>query len=160
MRVGCGYDSHRFTEARTLVLGGVSIPYSRGLEGWSDADAVTHAVMDALCGAANLGDIGMLFPPGDERFRGASSLALLEQIVEMLDKHRFAISNVDITIVAQEPVMAPHIPGMRASLASAMRVEAGQVTVKAKTNEHMGFVGRGEGIAAFAVALIESFQGV
>lgn len=155
MRVGCGYDSHRFAEGRTLVLGGVYIPHDCGLEGWSDADAVTHAVIDALCGAANLGDIGTLFPPGDERFHGACSLALLGQVVDKLDKRHLTISNVDVTIVAEEPVMAPHIPGMRASLASAMRLEPEQVSVKAKTNEHMGFVGRGEGIAAFAVALIE-----
>ncbi len=156
MRVGCGYDSHRFVEGRTLVLGGVGVPYERGLAGWSDADAVVHAVIDALCGAANLGDIGTLFPPGDQRYRDVSSIALLEQIIRKLESRRLIVANLDVTILAQEPVLAPYVPSMRASLAFAMRLDEGQVSVKAKTNEYMGFIGRSEGIAALAVALVES----
>lgn len=156
MRVGCGYDSHRLVAGRPLVLGGVPIPFERGLEGWSDADVVTHAIIDALCGAAGLGDIGTLFPPGDERFRGVSSLALLHQVRELLAARGLGVVNVDVTVVAEEPRLAPHAADMRRNLAAALRLDAECVCVKAKTNEHMGFVGRGEGMAAFAVALLSS----
>ena len=155
MRIGCGYDSHRFVEGRRLVLGGVEIQHSRGLEGWSDADAVTHAVIDSLCGAAGIGDIGTLFPPGDERYRDASSLQLLSSVVGMVRGRGFGISNVDVTVVAQEPLLSPHVTEMRAKLAIGLEVDNGRVSIKAKTNEHMGFVGRGEGLVVFAVALLE-----
>jgi len=154
MRIGCGYDSHRLVEGRRLVLGGVEIPFERGLDGWSDADVVTHAVIDALCGAAGLGDIGTLFPAGDERFRGVSSLSLLDKVVVMVRERGMDIVNVDVTVVAEEPVLAPFIPGMRQRLGACMHLGVECVSVKAKTNEHMGFVGRGEGIAAFAVLLL------
>ncbi len=155
VRIGCGYDSHRLVEGRRLVLGGVEIPHGRGLEGWSDADAVTHAVIDSLCGAAGLGDIGTLFPVGEERLRDISSLRLLSEVAERVRESGFCVINVDATIVAEEPVLAPYATDMCRSLATAMGVKSGQVSIKAKTNEHMGFVGRGEGIAAFAVALLE-----
>ena len=155
MRVGLGYDSHCFAEGRQLVLGGVSIDYPRGLDGWSDADAATHALIDALCGAASLGDIGTLFPAGDIRYQDACSLKLLEQTAHEVKNRGLVIGNVDITVVVQEPVLAPHVPRMRAALAAALGVDEERVSVKAKTNEHMGFVGRGEGIAAIAVALLE-----
>ena len=155
MRIGSGYDSHRLVEGRRLVLGGVEIPFERGLDGWSDADVVTHAVIDALCGAAGLGDIGTLFPSGDERFRGVSSLSLLDKVVVMVRECGMDIVNVDVTVVAEEPILAPFIPKMRQLLGASMQPCAECVSVKAKTNEHMGFVGRGEGIAAFAVVLLK-----
>ncbi len=155
MRVGCGYDSHRFVDGRRLVLCGVDVPFEQGLDGWSDADVATHAVIDAISGAACLGDIGTLFPPGDERYRGVSSLSLLQAVVDMVGHRHLAITNVDVTVVTERPVLAPYIPQMRATLGAAMRLEEMRVSVKAKTNEHMGFVGRGEGVAAVAVALLE-----
>jgi len=155
MRIGCGYDSHRFVEGRPLVLGGVDIPHSRGLDGWSDADAVTHAIIDALCGASGIGDIGALFPPGDERYRGVSSVQLLSSVVGMVRERGLGIVNVDVTVVAEEPFLSPHVLEMRRSLALPLGVDTERVSVKAKTNEHMGFIGRGEGIAVFAVALLE-----
>ena len=159
MRIGCGYDSHRFVEGRRLVLGGVEIPFERGLDGWSDADVVTHAVIDALCGAAGLGDIGTLFPAGDERFRDVSSLVLLDEVVGMVRERGMDVVNVDVTVVAEEPTLAAHISGMRRCLGAPMHLPPERVSVKAKTNEHMGFVGRGEGIAAFAVVLLRLSRG-
>ncbi len=155
MRVGLGYDSHRLIENETIVLGGVTIPFEKGLEGWSDADVVIHAIMDALCGASRLGDIGILFPPGDERYHAASSLSLLQNVTGMITSQGLRISNVDATIVAEVPLLSPYLPQMCRNLGAAMRIEDERVSVKAKTNEHMGFVGRGEGIAAFAVVLLE-----
>jgi len=155
MRIGCGYDSHRLVEGRRLVLGGVEIPFGRGLDGWSDADVVTHAVIDALCGAAGLGDIGTLFPAGDVRFRGVSSLVLLDKVVGMVRERAMDVVNVDVTVVAEEPVLAPFISEMRQRLGASIQPGAECVSIKAKTNEHMGFVGRGEGIAAFAVVLLK-----
>lgn len=154
MRVGCGYDSHRLVAGRPLVLGGVDIPFERGLDGWSDADVLTHAVIDALCGAAGLGDIGTLFPPGDPRYQGISSLQLLETVVGMARERSISVVNVDVTVVAEEPRLAPYAGEMRRRLAVILRVSDDCVSVKAKTNEHMGFVGRGEGIAAIAVAAV------
>lgn len=154
MRVGCGYDSHRLVTGRPLVLGGVDIPFERGLDGWSDADVLTHAVIDALCGAAGLGDIGTLFPPGDPRYQGISSLQLLETVVGMARERSISVVNVDVTVVAEEPRLAPYAGEMRRRLAVILRVSDDCVSVKAKTNEHMGFVGRGEGIAAIAVAAV------
>lgn len=154
MRVGCGYDSHRLAAGRPLTLGGVTIPFERGLEGWSDADVVTHAIIDALCGASGLGDIGTQFPPGDVRFHNASSLMLLEQVREKLEARRLRVVNVDTTIVAEEPRMAPYVEEMKQRLSLALKVATDCVSIKAKTNELMGFVGRGEGIAAFSVVLL------
>ncbi len=159
LRVGLGYDSHRFAPGRRLILGGVQIPHEQGLDGWSDADVVAHAVIDALCGAASLGDIGRLFPTGDPRCRDASSMTLLASVAGLVAAAGFEIVNVDVTVIAEQPLLAPHIPGMQQQLGAAMGVEPGRATVKAKTNEGMGFVGRGEGIAAFAVALLESGMG-
>jgi 2-C-methyl-D-erythritol 2,4-cyclodiphosphate synthase len=154
IRIGHGYDVHRLTEGRPLILGGVHIPYERGLLGHSDADVLAHAVMDALLGAAALGDIGWLFPDSDERWRGEDSLRLLEQVTAHLAENGWEIGNVDATVLAQAPKLAPHIPEMRQKLAAAMGVDASQVSVKATTEEHLGFTGAGEGMACHAVALL------
>lgn len=154
IRIGHGYDVHRLTEGRPLILGGVHIPYERGLLGHSDADVLAHAVMDALLGAAALGDIGGLFPDSDERWRGEDSLRLLEQVTAHLAENGWEIGNVDATVLAQAPKLAPHIPEMRQKLAAAMGVDASQVSVKATTEEHLGFTGAGEGMACHAVALL------
>jgi len=154
VRVGCGYDSHRLVAGRRLVLGGVDIPFERGLDGWSDADVLTHAVIDALCGAVGLGDIGTLFPPGDPRYQGVSSLRLLETVVGMVRERNMSVVNVDVTVLAEEPRLSPYAAEMRRRLADVLRIADDCVSVKAKTNERMGFVGRGEGIAAFAVASV------
>lgn len=156
MRIGHGYDVHRLTEGRRLILGGVDIPYEKGLLGHSDADVLTHAVMDALLGAAGLGDIGKHFPDTDPAYAGADSLKLLAHVAELLAERGFTIGNVDATILAQRPKLAPHIPAMREKLARAMGVEPGQVNVKATTEEGLGFTGAGEGMAAHAVCLIEA----
>ena len=155
LRIGHGYDVHRLTEGRPLILGGVHIPYARGLLGHSDADVLTHAVMDALLGAAALGDIGGMFPDNEERWRGADSLGLLEQVAARLAENGWRVGNVDATVIAQAPKLAPHIPEMRRRLASAMGIDTAQVSVKATTEEHLGFTGAGEGIACHAVALLE-----
>jgi 2-C-methyl-D-erythritol 2,4-cyclodiphosphate synthase len=154
IRIGHGYDVHRLTEGRPLILGGVHIPYERGLLGHSDADVLAHAVMDALLGAAALGDIGGLFPDNDERWRGADSLRLLKRVTAHLAENGWEIGNVDATVLAQAPKLAPYIPEMRQKLASAMGVDASQVSVKATTEEHLGFTGAGEGMACHAVALL------
>jgi len=155
VRIGHGYDVHRLTEGRKLILGGVEIPFERGLLGHSDADVLAHAVMDALLGAAALGDIGRLFPDSDPAYEGADSLALLRRVTEVLEEHGYRVGNVDATVLAQRPKLAPHIPLMREKLARAMGVGTGRVSVKATTEEGLGFTGAGEGIAAHAVALIE-----
>lgn len=155
MRIGHGYDVHRLVEGRRLILGGVDIPFEKGLLGHSDADVLAHAVMDALLGAAALGDIGKLFPDSDPAYEGADSLALLRQVARVLDENGYEISNVDATVLAQRPKLAPHIPMMRKRLAAAMGVEPSQVSVKATTEEGLGFTGGGEGIAAHAAVLIE-----
>ncbi len=154
IRIGHGYDVHRLTEGRPLILGGIHIPYERGLLGHSDADVLAHAVMDALLGAAALGDIGGLFPDSDERWRGADSLRLLEQVTALLAENGWEIGNVDATVLAQAPRLALYIPEMRQKLAAAMGVNASQVSVKATTEEHLGFTGAGEGMACHAVALL------
>lgn len=156
MRVGFGYDSHRFAPGRRLVLGGVEIPHEQGLDGWSDADVIAHAVIDALCGAASLGDIGRLFPPGDPRYRDASSVRLLASVAAMVAAAGFGIVNADVTVIAEQPLLKPYMLRMQQELGAAMGIDAALATVKAKTNEGMGFVGRGEGIAACAVVLIET----
>lgn len=155
MRIGHGYDVHRLVEGRRLILGGVDIPWEKGLLGHSDADVLTHAVMDALLGAAALGDIGKLFPDSDPAYKGADSLMLLGQVVQVLAENGYKIGNVDATVLAQRPKLAAHIPLMRDRLAAAMGVESEQVSVKATTEEGLGFTGAGEGIAAHAVVLIQ-----
>ena len=154
LRIGHGYDVHCLVTGRPLILGGVTIPYEQGLLGHSDADVLAHAVMDALLGAAALGDIGGMFPDSDERWRGADSLRLLERVTARLAENGWAIGNVDATVLAQAPRLAPHIPEMRRRLAAAMDINVTQVSVKATTEEHLGFTGAGEGMACHAVALL------
>ena len=155
MRIGHGYDVHRLVEGRKLILGGQEIPYELGLLGHSDADVLTHAVMDALLGAAGLWDIGHAFPDTDPAYAGISSLLLLERVMEMLRDKGLRVGNVDATILAQRPKLAAHIPAMRQALARTMGVDEARVNVKATTEEGLGFTGRGEGMAAHAVALLE-----
>ena len=156
MRIGHGYDVHRLVEGRKLILGGVEIPYEKGLLGHSDADVLTHALMDALLGAAGLGDIGRHFPDHDDRYLGADSLELLKEVMRMIGEKGYRVENADVTIIAQKPKLAGWIPEMRNRLASAMGVDADCVNVKATTEEKLGFTGEGLGIAAHAVALLES----
>jgi 2-C-methyl-D-erythritol 2,4-cyclodiphosphate synthase len=151
---GIGWDSHRLVEGRPLVLGGVSIPHDRGLAGHSDADVLTHAVIDALLGAAGLGDIGQHFPDTDPRFEGADSLELLGVVVGLLADRGLAVAHVDATVVMERPKLGPHRDAMRAALGAALGIEPGRLNVKATTGEGMGFVGRGEGVAALAVATL------
>ena len=155
MRIGHGYDVHKLVEGRKLILGGVEIPYEKGLLGHSDADVLTHALMDALLGAAALGDIGGLFPDNDDAYLGADSIELLKTVARLLHDKGYGVVNVDCTVIAQRPKLKPHIESMRRVLASAMGVEFDAVSVKATTEEHLGFTGEGLGIAAHAVALIE-----
>jgi 2-C-methyl-D-erythritol 2,4-cyclodiphosphate synthase len=155
MRIGIGYDAHPFVKGRKLVLGGVEIPFSKGLEGWSDADVLTHAVMDALLGAAALGDIGQHFPPGEAEYKGISSLVLLDKVVEKLEEKGYRVGNIDATVVAEKPRLSEYIDDMRQTLSQVLGVNMDRVSVKASTNNRMGFIGRGEGIAVYAVALIE-----
>jgi 2-C-methyl-D-erythritol 2,4-cyclodiphosphate synthase len=154
-RVGIGYDSHRFAGARTLVLGGVTFPGEPGLEGHSDADVLTHAVIDAVIGAAGLGDIGRHFPDDDARFADADSIALLSQAVSTAAEAGWKVVNVDATVICERPRLAPHVAQMAERLGDALGVDQERVNVKATTNEGMGFIGRGEGMAACAVALLE-----
>ena len=156
MRIGHGYDVHKLTEGRKLILGGVDIPYDKGLLGHSDADVLTHAIMDALLGAAALGDIGKLFPDNDPAYAGADSLVLLERVGERIAQAGYRVGNIDATILAQKPKLAPHIPQMRANLAHRLGLDVDQVSVKATTEEGLGFTGAGEGMAAHAVCLLES----
>ena len=153
-RIGHGYDVHRLVEGRRLILGGVGIPYERGLLGHSDADVLVHAIMDAILGAAALGDIGKLFPDTDERYAGADSLKLLAEVMRVLHAAGFELGNVDATVIAQRPKLAAYIDNMRANIAAAAGIQASQVSVKATTEEKLGFTGDGSGIAAHAVALI------
>ena len=154
MRIGTGYDVHRLTEGRALILGGVHIPYALGLDGHSDADVIVHAIMDALLGAAALGDIGQHFPDTDPRFEGADSIRLLQEVGHILEKHGYQIENIDATIIAQKPKLMPYLPEMRANVARALQLSVDQVSIKATTEEHLGFTGRGEGISAQAAALL------
>lgn len=151
-RVGIGYDSHRLAPGRRLVIGGVEIPSERGLDGHSDADVLTHAVIDALLGAAGLGDIGEHFPDSDERWRDGDSIALLEAVVAMVAERRLEVLNIDCTVVMEAPKLAPHRQAIREGLAGALGIEVARVNVKASTGEGIGFVGRGEGVAALAIA--------
>ena len=154
IRVGTGYDSHRLEAGATLVLGGVRIPHTHGLIGHSDADAVAHALIDALLGAAALGDVGRMFPDTDPAYRGADSIGLLEAASEHLREHGWVMAQCDITVIAERPKLAPYIEPMQQRVAMAVGVSPGAVSIKAKTNEGMGFIGRGEGIAVMAVATI------
>ena len=155
LRVGIGCDSHPLVSGRRLILGGVDIPYDKGLSGWSDADVVVHAIIDALCGAADLGDIGTLFPSQEPEYKDISSLVLLNKTSELLKAKEFKVVNIDVTIMAQSPKLAPFIPEMRKRIGQALGVDSTRVTIKATTNNTLGFIGRGEGIAAQAGALVQ-----
>lgn len=154
MRIGMGYDVHRLTEGRPLILGGVEIPYEKGLLGHSDADVLLHAIMDALLGAAALGDIGAHFPDTDPAYKGISSLRLLEHVGQLLEENNYVIGNIDATIIAQRPKMAPHIPAMREHVARVLGISLDQVNIKATTEEGLGFTGTGEGISSQAVCAL------
>ena len=156
MRIGTGYDVHRLAEGRKLIIGGVEIPYEKGLDGHSDADVLTHAIMDALLGAAGMGDIGLHFPDNDPEYEGADSIKLLRHVVDIISEEHFVIENVDSTIIAQAPKMRPHIDEMRRVLAEAMGLDISQVNVKATTEEHLGFTGEGLGISAQAVCILNT----
>jgi 2-C-methyl-D-erythritol 2,4-cyclodiphosphate synthase len=157
-RIGQGFDVHRFAEGRKLVLGGVEIPSEKGLLGHSDADVLLHAIADALLGAAALGDIGHHFPDTDARFKGISSLLLLEHVAELLAVKRYAVVNVDATLVMERPKIAPHVTVMRENIARALHCDASRVSVKATTNEGLGFIGSGEGAVAHAIAMITTME--
>ena len=156
MRIGHGYDAHRLVEGRPLILGGVTIPFEKGLDGHSDADAVIHALCDAVLGAMGLGDIGAYFPDTDPELKNIDSRILLRQVIELLKKNNFVFVNADITIIAQAPKMARHIPVMKENLATDIQTNINNLNIKASTTERMGFVGRGEGIEAYAVVLLNS----
>ena len=155
MRIGHGYDVHRLVEGRKLILGGVEIPWEKGLDGHSDADVLTHAVMDALLGAAAMGDIGKLFPDTDDRFLGVCSMELLTEVGSSLRAAGYAVGNIDATVIAQRPKLAPYIDAMRKEIAERLQIDVSRVSVKATTEEHLGFTGSGDGIAAHAVCLLE-----
>lgn len=155
IRVGHGYDVHRLTDNRRLILGGVDIPYEKGLLGHSDADVLTHAVMDSLLGAAAMGDIGKLFPDSSPEYAGADSIGLLKEVVKALHENKCDVVNIDATVIAQAPKLSPYIDEMRKKLADAMQIDVSDVSVKATTEERLGFTGSGDGIAAHCVALIE-----
>jgi 2-C-methyl-D-erythritol 2,4-cyclodiphosphate synthase len=156
MRVGMGYDVHKLVEGRDLILGGVKIPYEKGLLGHSDADVLLHAIMDAILGAAAMGDIGLHFPDSDPKYKGADSMALLKEVASMIDKEHFVIENIDATIIAQAPKMRPYIDEMRINIAQALRISLSQVNVKATTEEGLGFTGSGQGISSQAICLLTS----
>ena len=155
MRIGHGYDVHRLVEGRKCIIGGVDIPYEKGLLGHSDADVLLHAVMDAVLGAMAVGDIGKLFPDNDPAYKGADSLMLTRRVAEVMAERGYRLGNVDATVIAQAPKLAPHIPLMRENIAAAFGVDADRISVKATTEERLGFTGSGEGIAAHAVCLLE-----
>ncbi|SFG48396.1 2-C-methyl-D-erythritol 2,4-cyclodiphosphate synthase [Oribacterium sp. WCC10] len=154
MRIGTGYDVHKLVPNRKLILGGVTVPYELGLDGHSDADVITHAIMDALLGAAALGDIGQHFPDNDPKYEGADSIRLLQEVGRILAKEGYTIGNIDSTIIAQKPKLMNYLPEMRKNVANALGLELNQVSIKATTEEHLGFTGRGEGISSQAVALL------
>ncbi|MBO7374793.1 MAG: 2-C-methyl-D-erythritol 2,4-cyclodiphosphate synthase [Lachnospiraceae bacterium] len=154
MRIGMGYDVHRLEENRDLIIGGVKIEYEKGLLGHSDADVLTHAIMDAILGAAGEGDIGLHFPDTSGEFKDISSIILLKRVKDIIDKKGFTIGNIDATIIAQAPKMRPHIDAMRKNIAEALQVDISQINIKATTEEHLGFTGRGEGIASEAICLL------
>ena len=156
MRIGHGYDVHKLVEGRDLILGGVKIPYEKGLLGHSDADVLLHAVSDSLLGAAALGDIGVHFPDTDPAYKGADSLRLLEIVGQKVEKAGFKVSNIDVTMIAQRPRLKDHIPTMRSNIARVLKLDVSQVNVKATTEEHLGFTGDGSGMACHAVCLLEN----
>ena len=156
MRIGTGYDVHKLVPGRKLILGGVTVPYELGLDGHSDADVIVHAIMDALLGAAALGDIGQHFPDNDPKYKGADSIELLKEVGNILKKEGYKVGNIDSTIIAQRPKLMTFLPEMRQNVAAALGIDVKQVSIKATTEEHLGFTGRGEGISSQAVALIES----
>jgi 2-C-methyl-D-erythritol 2,4-cyclodiphosphate synthase len=158
IRVGIGYDVHRLLPERRLVLGEMEIPFQKGLLGWSDGDVLVHAVIDALLGAAALGDIGTHFPPGDPEYKDISSMELLRRVKEMLKSQGWRIGNIDATIIAEEPRLSPFFQRMVSNIAAALNIDNGAVSIKAKTNEGLGFIGKGEGIAAYAVASVEKHE--
>ncbi len=155
MRAGIGYDVHRLIGGLKLILGGVEIPYSKGLQGHTDADVVAHAIADAILGASGLGDLGTHFPPSDPRYKGISSMLILEDIREMVLKGSFEIDYIDVMLLMEEPMVAPYVEGMKKNISKALKVEPSRVSIKATTNEGMGFVGRKEGISAMAVCLLK-----
>jgi 2-C-methyl-D-erythritol 2,4-cyclodiphosphate synthase len=154
LRIGIGWDSHPLVSGRRLILGGVDIPYDKGLSGWSDADVAIHAIIDALCGAADLGDIGTLFPSQEPKYKDISSLVLLSKTSKLLKAKGLRVANIDVTIIAQSPKLSPFILEMRRRISQALGIDSTQVTVKATTTNGLGFIGRGEGMAAQAVALV------
>lgn len=156
MRIGMGYDVHKLVENRDLILGGVKIPYELGLLGHSDADVLLHAIMDSLLGASALGDIGKHFPDTDQKYKGISSIALLKEVGKLLEENNFTIGNIDATIIAQKPKMAPHIPTMCENIASALNISVNQINVKATTEEGLGFTGEGLGISSQSICLLEN----
>ena len=158
MKVGMGYDVHRLIENRNLILGGVKIPWEKGLLGHSDADVLIHAIMDALLGAAALGDIGQHFPDTDPAYKGISSIKLLVHVAELLRKQEYAVGNIDATVIAQKPKMAPHIPQMRKNMADALGIPESKINVKATTEEGLGFTGSGEGISSQAICLLTEIK--
>lgn len=155
MRAGIGYDVHPLTPGRRLVLGGIDIPFDRGLSGWSDADVLTHAVIDALLGAAALGDIGGHFPPGEPEYKDISSLALLERVRDKLGENGWQVGNIDATIIAEKPKLSGYIEQMRQQISQTLGIDTSRVSIKASTSNGLGFIGKGEGIAAWAIALVE-----
>lgn len=159
MRVGIGYDSHTFAEGRPLILGGVAIPHDKGLSGHSDADAVCHAITDAMLGAAALGDIGTHFPPTDDRWKNADSTELLRLANVLLEERGYQVVNVDVTVVCEQPKIGPHVTAMRERMAAVLGIGVKHISVKGKTNEGMGWIGRGEGIATIATVLIATVEG-
>ena len=159
MRIGVGYDVHPLTQGRKLVLGGIDIPFDKGLSGWSDADVLTHAIIDALLGAAALGDIGSYFPPGEPRYKNISSLVLLKRVSDELIEKGWRINNIDATVVAEQPRLRDFIDQIRQKLSQTLGIALSQVSVKASTSAQLGFVGRGEGVATYAIALIEGGKG-
>jgi len=158
LRVGIGCDSHPLVSGRRLILGGVDIPYDKGLSGWSDADVATHAIIDALCGAADLGDIGTLFPSQEPEYEDISSLVLLSKTGELLKAKGLKVVNIDVTVIAQNPKLSPFVPEMRKRLSQTLGIDSTQLTIKATSTDGLGFIGRGEGIAAQSVALITTIS--
>lgn len=158
MRVGIGYDVHRLVEDRDLIIGGIKIPYEKGLLGHSDADVLTHAIMDSLLGAAGLGDIGKHFPDTDEKYKGSSSLDLLKEVAKFIEDKHYVVENIDAVIVAQEPKMAPHIPAMIKIIAEILGIDEGQINIKATTEEGLGVTGKGEGISSQVVCMLNSVE--
>jgi len=158
MRIGFGYDVHKFSENRELILGGVKIPFEKGLLGHSDADVLIHAIIDAIIGAMGVGDIGKYFPDSDERFRGISSVKLMEMVHKMLIENKYRIVNIDTTLVLQKPKILPYVDEMKERICNILEIDKNQINIKGKTTEGLGFEGRGEGVSAYAVVLIEKYS--